>query len=144
MLDDTIAAESLFFVIANNRPGCSSLLVCVRHCFVDFAGVFINAGLSGSILDESFFEGNGVVGRGVRAGKIEDVVGGFGNDDDGIVFASLVTTGAPTGRIGGGIPGGRFIIGETTALLLCGGRPIIPCDIPPSGVGTDERTLVLF
>ena len=91
--------EALGISFANNLPGCSSHRVCVLHCFVGFAGVFTAAVVSGSVLDS--FGGN----TGVGAGKIEDV--GFGNDD--IVS---VATGVAVGRIGGGIPGGRFI-GDT-------------------------------
>lgn len=92
-----ILNEAAGISFANNRPGCSSHLVCMRHCFVGFAGVF-NAGVSGSDL-VSF-------GGGVRVGKIDDV--DLGNGD----IIGSVATGAATGRIGGGIPGGRFF-GDT-------------------------------
>ena len=107
---------------ANNRPGCSSQRVCVRHCFVGFDGVFavmvvvmsVSADLAG-------------VDGGVRAGNIEDIdcieVGVVcdGNDVEDVGFgddiATSVVDGEAAGRIGGGIPGGRFFIGVTAALF---------------------------
>jgi len=90
--------EAAGISFANNLPGCSSHRVCIRHCFVGFAGVFTAGVVSGSVLDS--FGGN--TGAGVGAGKIDDE--GFGNDDIGSVAA-----GAAVGRMGGGIPGGRLI-----------------------------------
>jgi len=66
------------------------------------------------------------VDGGVRAGNIEDIdcieVGvvcdgniediGFGDD-----VPTSVADGEAAGRIGGGIPGGRFFIGDTAALF---------------------------
>ena len=63
------------------------------------------------------------VDGGVRAGKIDEVGMicdgndvkdiGFGEDD----IATSVADGVAAGRIGGGIPGGRFFIGDTAALF---------------------------
>ena len=90
--------EAAGMSFANNLPGCSSHRVCVRHCLGGFAGVFTAKVVSGSGLDS--FCGNTEAGAG--AGKIDDV--DFGNDDTGSVAIEAVVR-----RMGGGIPGGRFI-----------------------------------
>jgi hypothetical protein len=105
---------------ANNRPGCSSQRVCVLHCFIGFEGVFAVVVVMSFSADLAGVDGE------VRAGRIEDIdsieVGvvcdgniediGFGDD-----IATSVADGEAAGRIGGGIPGGRFFIGDIAALF---------------------------